>query len=247
MIVSKSSLQAVHVTAKDKDIPALDNVRMERDGTMVGAAGNVVVAVAPVDPKVAAQVPLQNSGAGEATIAADTVRKALKLLGDKMFGGLLEHCDISVRGEDIVFTFTDGKRRHTMDGRAYRHPYIPWQTILSRAMRNRQPGQRVVLNRARLHLLLDTLEKVCPDSSGQSPVYLEFTTDGDIVCRARNAINGQRVVATMKNYALKGSAWLEEGEWERSLYAETTVNNNNSGKRLRVVHTRQIARRLRRV
>lgn len=241
MIVSKSSLLAVNVTAKDKGIPALDNVRVEADGTVVGAASNVVVAVSPVDPKVAAQVPIEDSGPCAATLSADTVRKALKLLGDKMFGGLLEHCDIKTAGDDVTFTFTDGKRRHTMDGRVYTQPYIPWRTIIMRAMHSRRAGTRVVLNRARLHLLLETLEKICPDSSGQSPVYMELTEQGDIVCRARNAVNGQRVVATMKNYTMKGGAWLEEGAWERSLAAH---NDNrlageapSTGKR--------IARRLR--
>jgi hypothetical protein len=217
MIVSKSSLLSVLVTAKDKDIPALDNIRLEADGTVIGAAGNVVLAVSPVHEKVAAQVPLDDSGPGEATIAADTVRKALKLLqADKTFGGLLEHCDIAVHDDEAVFTFTDGKRKHTMNGRLYRHAYIPWEKILETAMHSKEPT-RVVLNRARLRLLLDTIEKICPDSTGQNPVYIEFTSLGDIICRARNAVTGQRVLATMKNYSFGKSAWLSEDEWERRL------------------------------
>jgi len=217
LIVSKSSLLAVQVTAKDKDIPALDNVRLEPDGTMVGAAGNVVVAVSPVNPKVAAQVPLEDSGPGAATISAETVRKALKLLtADKTFGGLLEHCDIDVQEDNAHFTFTDGKRRHTMKGRLYPHKYIPWEVIIEKALTSRE-STRVILNRTRLRLLLDTVEKICPDSTGQHPVYIEFTSYGDVVCRARNPITGQRVVATMKNYAFGSAAWLKEDEWEQRL------------------------------
>ena len=238
MIVSKSSLLAVQVTAKDKDIPALDNVRLEADGTMVGAAGNVVVAVSPVNPKVAAQVPLDDSGPGAATISAETVRKALKLLtADKTFGGLLEHCDIDVDDDNALFTFTDGKRKHTMKGRLYPYDYIPWRAIIEQALGSKEPT-RVILNRARLRLLLETVEKICPDSTGQHPVYLEFTDYGDVICRARNPVTGQRVVATMKNYAFGSSAWLKEDEWEERL----------AGKKKKVAkrERRRPAKRLRR-
>jgi hypothetical protein len=224
VIVSKNSLSAVHITAKDKDIPALDNLHFEPDGTTVGAAGNVVIVVSPVNEKVANQVPLTNTGTSTGTVNADTIRKTIKLLTpDKTFGGLLEHCDLKVQDGEAKFTFTDGKRVHNMAGRTYPHDYIPWRSILRKSLQQRT-GPRVALNRARLHLLLETLEKIAPDTNGQSPVYLEFTTDGDIVARARNNLNGQQVVATMKNYSFKDNAWPHPTPWEEGL--ENDDGNN---------------------
>ena len=227
MIISKQSLNVVLLTAKDKAMPIVDNIHIAPDGTVIGACGNGAVAVSPVLSKVKDKLHLKSTTLKEGvTISSDTAKKLLRNVpNDTVFGGLLEHLDVvSQGGPNVHFVMHDGKQETNISGTKFPGKYIDWETLISRSIQS-ETHKRVIINRARLKLLLETLEKVCPDTSGESPVYMDFTKDDDIIVRAKNLKNGQRCIGVMKTYRYNEEAWINESNWE-SRFTSGKSNHN---------------------
>lgn len=225
MIVSKSGLLVVELTKADNKVPVLDNVHIEKDGTCVGSSGKSVLLVSPVLPETKKSLKniLQESGNDEMTISADTIKTVLKNLPpDKQFGGILEHCNIDKRGNECKIQTTDGKRRRSIIGKLYNRGYLPFKKMVGLALSSseRKSGKRIVLNLKRLILLLSSIEKICPDTTNESPVWIDFTDDGQIVIRAINNTNGQRCIGIMTSYKGIEGQWLEADDWEQSFIEE---------------------------
>ena len=217
MIVSKQGLRVVEVTKADSKVPVLDNVLIEKDGTCVGSNGKSILMVSPVKPETEDSLNnvLQKTGRAKMVVSADTVKQLLKdLPADKQFGGLLEHCDIERQGQGCKVRLTDGKRRRSFQGKLYPRDYLPYRKIVEPALSSRD-GQKVVLNLKRLLALLSSIEKICPDTTGESPVWVEFS-DGQIILRGLNHINGQRCIGIMSTYKGIEGRWLEPDDWEKS-------------------------------
>ena len=227
MIISKQNLLVVHTTKVDSAIPALDNVHIARDGSTIGVGGKMLLAVSPVDEKVKEKLAniLPEEGEGDITISSETVRGILKRFGtaDKKYDGLLDHCNIEKTSEgDCRVTQTDGKRRDRFTGKVYRREFVPYKKVIQPAMQNvtgkgKTESKKIVLNLKRLLLLLQTVEKIAPDSSGDSPVWIEFTDNDYIVVRGINMVNGQRTIGIMSSYSGVEGKWLEPNDWELSL------------------------------
>lgn len=212
MIVSRGNLQAVVNTTKQP--PVLNNVYFE-DGMTVAFNGQTIAVVGPVQEATREEVFVTETPNSSMTISAETVKEVLKNLPvDKLTGGLLEHCDVDPHA---VFRLTDGKRKRTIAGKVYKRDYIPFRTVLQKA-RESEVVQRIELNRHRLRTLLEFMDKACPDASGEAPVYLEFTSNHDVIMRAVNPRTGQRALGYMSSY--KDGEWLEPDSWERNLTSE---------------------------
>lgn len=223
MILSKSNLQVVHVTKNDR-IPVLNNVHIAEDGSTVGSNGQTVLLVGPVQETTKRSVPLDEVGVGESvTISEGTVKDILKNLPrDTQFKGLLEHCNVAVDQEDetkVNIQLTDGKRPHIITGKRWEKKYINYLDVFRRVNQTKHKA-RVILNLRRLSLLLETIEKACPDSLSTLPLFIEFSEEGDILIRTVNQSNGQRVLGVMSSYKDDGGKWLEPDDWERSIYAD---------------------------
>jgi hypothetical protein len=104
----------------------------------------------------------------------------------------------------------------------YRHAFQKANEAASRV--------RVVLNRKRLISLLEALDRICPDSSGEFPVFLEFTNAGDVLMKAQGH-HGQRVLGFMKAYQGGEGAWMEPDAWERGMMNDPGVNPEAAPKR----------------
>lgn len=220
-ILSKANLQVVTISSAEKAIPALNNLRVESDGTTVAANGRVVLAVSPVKEKTKESVIIDETQLPEegCTVPAETVRDVIKNMPkDTNFGGLLEHCDLSVKDTKGQFLMKDGKKPIKIGGSLYRHEYVKYREILGNALKGTLLSSRVVLNLKRFKSLINALDKVCPDSSGETPAFIEFTPNDDIVVRAVNPTNGQRAVAVMSSYKFAEGQWLEHSEWEENFY-----------------------------
>jgi len=220
-ILSKANLQVVKVSTVEKAIPALNNLRVESDGTTAAANGRVVLAVSPVKKKTKESVIVDETNLPETgcTIPAETVKDVIKNMPkDTNFGGLLEHCDLSVKDNKGQFLMKDGKKPIKIGGNLYRHEYVKYREILGNALKSTLLSSRVVLNLKRLKSLIDAIDKVCPDSSGETPAYIEFTPNDDVVVRAVNPTNGQRAVAVMSSYKFAEGQWMEHSEWEENFY-----------------------------
>jgi hypothetical protein len=224
MILSRSNLLAYHATSKNS--PVLNNLHVTNDGSTVAFDGAALLLVSPVLEARKETLPIKDSGpTKDITVSTDTIKEVLKALPvDKKFDGSLEHCDLSADG---VFTHTDGPRDHTIRAKVYPRQYIDYRGVLSAAKASPVVA-RVVLNRDRLANLLTMLDKICPDGTGEAPVFLEFTQDNDIFMRAINPLNKQRAIAYMTSYKGEEGQWLEEDAWERHM--TTSQKSNGSSK-----------------
>ena len=227
MIISKANLEAVHTTKVDKNIPAIDNVHVAEDGSTIGIGGKMMLAVSPVKKEVKLKLNnvLQEKGKGGISIGSETVKAVIKSLpADRQFSGLLEHCNVERSKDDdtqVKITMTDGKRQKSIVGRLYTREFLPYKKLMRDAMTASSMGNegkslRLVLNLKRLLLLLQTIEKVAPDTSGDNPIWIEFTDKDYIVLRGLNMVTGQRVVGVMSPYEGTEGKWLELDEWEKS-------------------------------
>lgn len=232
MILSKSNLLVVGITSVDKKMPVLHNVHVEGDGTTVARNNKALIMVSPVLPEIKEKLEtiLPESDAEVVTIPSDTISSVLKSIpADKKFKGLLEHTDLHTNDElgalnEVNFTLTDGKSNRTISGRKYERKYIPYKEALAQTLERINTGTKVVLDLNRLILLLQTIKKICPDTTKELPVFIEFTDDNDIIIRALNPINGQRVFALMTSYKGIEGKWLNYNEWEKQFF------NNNKEK-----------------
>lgn len=221
MIVTKASLSAVKVARRDKDLPVLDNVRIEKDGTTVACARNIVLAISPPGEARAAEAPVGSTGplTRDLTIPSEYVKGVLKeVKTDKTFDGLLEYVDVHELHKSVsdgAFTWIEDGCPKTLRFDVDSSNFIDYRSVFTRSLNDRS-GVRLKMNRVRLKALVDTLDKVAPDN-GEAPVYIEFTEAGDMIMRATNDKTGQRAVAVMTRYSERGGDWLDPDEWERGL------------------------------
>lgn len=211
MIFSKSNLLSVEITQADKSLPVLDNLHFRTDGSTVAASGSAILAVSPVNERERAAVPIDSSSMAEdETVNRETVREVLKSMPrDTMFGGILEHCDYS----NGRFVLTDGKRTRTISAKTYQNDYIDYRGVFRRAAESRVIHREAV-NLRRFVDLLNVIDKMFPDSSKNSAVFLEFTEGKDIVVRAYDVRGRQQCIGVMKAYDGAEGKWPEKNEWE---------------------------------
>lgn len=228
MIVSKSNLLAVHATRADSNVPMLDNVMIAADGSSCGTSGRSVIVVSPVKEETLDKLKtiLPNNCREDIIVSSDTVKEILKTMGsDRQYGGLLEHCNIEAVARhnagdsgraEVKVTLTDGKRAKTITGARYTRGYVPYQKIVTKAVDSaKKKSVRVVVNMKRLGHLLETIQKICPDGAGESPLFMEFGDAGEIIIRSINFVNGQRVIGIMSSYQGQEGKWLEYDAWEK--------------------------------
>lgn len=199
---------------------------MTAKGECVAANKNCVIVVSPVPDEVSKGLPVQDSGkCNENTFSSETAKHLLSAIPvDSMFKGRLEFLDIKEISEyEIQFSLHDGKRKKTIEARKYNGKYIPFQDIVKRVLSKREGSVKCLLNRARLRILLDVLDKICGDiSSGEAPAFIEFCNSGEIIIRGLNQRTGQRALAVMTAY--QSEQWLEPDSWEKELEGESETS-----------------------
>lgn len=219
MILSRSNLKVVEVTdAKGNAI--LNNVHIEPDGTTAASNGRAIICVSPVTIENRARITfLDNTPQTKpVNVAAETVKDVLKNMPpDKTFGGLLEHTDFA----DGSFSLTDSIRKKKISAKVYPRDYFDYKEAFRKATKAKSQV-RVVLNRKRLIEMLQAIDNVCQDGTGEAPVFIEFTDQGDILLRAQSLANDQRALAYMTSYKEEEGKWLEANEWERGITGAKT-------------------------
>ena len=217
MKISKGNLLVVELTRLDKQIPVIDHVHIRKDGCTVATNGMAVMCVSPVTEEMKEKIPLDEKKMfTDETVASETIKEILKNMPrDTKFKGVLEHCDYASGN----FELTDGKRRRNISAKTWHRDYINYRDVLKNAHKRRN-GQRCVVNLKRLLTILQTINKICPDSSKNSAVFLEFTEDDNIFIRSTNNATDQKILAYMKAYDKKEISWPELDEWEKDLLGE---------------------------
>lgn len=220
MYISKKNMAVVALTKHDKNIPQLNNIRIEEDGSTIGASGRSIMVVSPVQNEIRKRLEavLEDSGMSEMTVSAETITEVEKAIpADKTFKGMLEHCDVKKLGaREVKFTIYTQKRKKVIMGQLFPRAYINWKEMVREACAS-PVVNRVVLNVGRLISLLQVAQKIVGDSSGENAVFLEFTEDNDVIVRGRDATSGQRIIGVMSSYVNQEEQWLSMDEWERKV------------------------------
>lgn len=224
MILGKNNLQIIDMVKSD--IPALNNLFIDIDGSTCAVNNKSLIVVEPVKKEVKEIIPLKENDKDEErerlVIASDSIKEVIKNISkDTTFKGLLEYVNAEVYkdsggGENINFTLTDGKRRKQISTRKGNNDFVKYKDTLRSAFRRRN-GVRLVLNRKVLMKMLSVIDKVCPDGSGYSPVYIEFTEDNDLIVRSERLSTGQRVIGLIASVEQESGGWLKFNRWERML------------------------------
>lgn len=228
MIFSKANLTAVDIAKADKRIPALDNLHLRADGTTIAANGSCVLAVSPVKSADAARVPIEATKmlTDAETVSSETVREILRgMPRDTLFNGVLENCDYS----GGKFTLTDGKRHRTISARTYPREYIDYAKIFKRVGSSSAAVEYTsAINLRRLVDLLVTIDKMFPDSSKNTPIFLSFTGEHDVIIRAVDVRGRQRCVGVLRSYVGREGTFLPADEWEKNLCDSSDVNTSTT-------------------
>ena len=219
MIISKASLQAVALSKRDSVIPQLDNIRVERDGTTVSASRNITLAISPVVKEAKKNLPLTETESCSASIPSDIANKVIQAIGtDTAFGGRLEYADLQNNDGKLEFIIKDSRNKTmVISGDEPSGDWIPWRDIIKH---NAKTTGKFILNRQRLQMLLGVLDRVIPAKGSETPVYLEFTSDNNVIIRGKNYVTGQHVYGVMLSYSGED---LPETEWEQTIrYPKTS-------------------------
>jgi hypothetical protein len=202
-------------------IPMLDNIKIESDGTVVSASRNIIIAISPVAPEAKKNLPIEESPQCSATIPSELANKVIQAIGnDTSFGGRLEYADISKENGKVLFTVKDEHNKTVrIEGDEARGTWVPWRDYTSGY---ESVTGTFILHRQRLQMLLSILDKVIPAKGSETPVYLEFTKDNNVIVRGKNYITGQYVYGIMMSY--KGE-WLAQSEWEDGIRSKAKPAN----------------------
>ena len=226
MIISKSNLLVVNLTKVDKQIPVLDCVRIEENGSSTGGNGRSFITVSPVpdDTKSKLKNVFNDEKSNGVTITSETAKEVLKNIpNDIRFQGMLEHSEIiSKDGKTVRFELHDGARKRSIDGKVNPVSYPDYRKMYNRCLNNKQ-SVKLIVNAKRLLPLIDTLMKISEDTGDFSKLYIEFTEEKDIILRMQNQKTGQRAIGLMWCYKGNEAEWMEDNKWEKEL-----KNGNNS-------------------
>jgi len=231
MIISKQNLLPVALTKPDKNIPVLDCLRIESDGSSAGGNGKSFIVVSSVPESIKNNVSkvYGNDKSEGVTITSETVKEVLKNIpSDSKYGGLLEHTEVvSADGSSVNFVLYDGARKRNISGKVNPSSYPPYKKLFQRAMNNKKSIQ-LVINSKRFLPLIDTLIKCSNDSGDFSPMYIEFTQENDIIMRMINPKTGQRCIGIMWSNKGQEAKWLDESTFEKGLKDGNVVDVNRS-------------------
>lgn len=220
MITSKQNLLLVDLTRVDKNIPVLDCVNVLSDGTTVAGNGRSFMIVSKVDKDIQERLRkiYGDNKSERVNVSSMTIREVLKNLpADRKYGGMLEHADIvSKDGKKVQFTIYDGARKRSIDGRVNPSTYPPFEKLFSRALNNKQKI-KLVLNAKRLLSLLETIVKCSGDTSDFSPIYVEFTTENEMIVRMTNPKTNQECIGLMLPYTENEAPWTDSLQLEERL------------------------------
>lgn len=229
MIISRKNLLIYKMTSQDKSIPILDNVFICKDGSSVASNGMSAILISPVDAAMLEHVIVEDSGGlDEVLVSTESIKEVLKNLPkDTKFAGVLEHCSVGIgRGGKCKFKVYDGKRTRAIDVKHHKKSYIDYRKTL-KTVRDKKVSVSTAINLSRLNGLIAVINEICVDSSHDTPVYIDFTSDGDILIRCLDYKTKQRVIAVMKAYdGVEGNV-PELSSWERDVLG----NGGNGGKR----------------
>lgn len=220
MIISKASLEAHRIGKIDK-LP----LRIGKDGSVMGRSRKAYLISSPLPEDFRTKHPIFKNYPlpTPVIISADSSAEVYRdIKRDTKFRGLLEHTDVEFRGDSIEdglrFKLSDGRRPRLLDVQAQHggeEPKLILRKIFA-ALNDPGKGISACLNTRRLLQLLESIDRSCSDSTGETPVWMALTPEGDIALRAVSRVTGQRFLGYMRAYTgVEGKA-PPLSSWEKS-------------------------------
>ncbi len=245
MILSKASLEVRQVVSRERSGGPLRFVWIERDGTCVGANGNMLMAVEPLDrerlgvPPADGEVGVQGPGV---LVDADVISQVLKNMPRSAKGGTQMQFAVLTRCSEgaVEFACADRQQEKRVVGRMGRGAFPQWRSVLrgARALDGWDGANRFCVNRKDVLLLLGAMESACLDPSGDNATFIEWyggAGGGDggagLILRGVNYFTGQRAIG----YVLPldtGGEWLLDNEWERRVFAQSAGRRKTKKRRI---------------
>jgi len=224
MIVSKDNLKIVKISKQDNKIPMLDNVYFTNEGATVASNGLAVVAVSPVNEQMKEHVVVDDKGLQEdIVISSESVKEMIKNLPkDTKYAGVLEHCVLENRdNKKAKFKYYDGRRGKSFDAKVYGNRYADFKEVFKLAYDDSKhgPNVRTAINLSRLLSMVTIFNEVCSDSSHNTAIFLEFTTDGNFIFRCTNHRTKQKIIGVMKAYQGLEGKIPELDTWEKDMFS----------------------------
>ena len=237
MIYSKGNLHAANITKNDKDISVLNNVHFTKEGGSIASGGEpaCVLAVSPVTEETKENVPLIDSELkDDLTINSESVKEVIKNIPkDTKYGGALEHTDLERDNENINFIVSSGKGRiKRFEAKEFPFEYVDYKEVYKNVF-ERKILAKTAINLKRFITMLETIDKICPDSAKHSIVHMSLTDKNDVILHCENVKNGQRVLGIIKAYEGRESEGLKFTEWERGLTCQKRKKFLRKRKKLR--------------
>jgi len=218
MILSKQSLYSHELVGADKAVPMLNNVHVSIDGTVVSSNSQGMLAIEPVRKEMKDNIPLKDNFLKKSlTITLDSVKELIKNLPkDTLFKGLLEYVSIQWdnKREHFFALITDGHREQKIELNVFDRGYIKFGQMFKKIC-SAKKVHKIVVNRKRLIKMLQTIDKVCPDKTEDSLIFIELTDVNGIILKSINHKNGQRCLGVMNSYKIENIEWPEPSLWEK--------------------------------
>jgi len=231
MIISRSHL----LLEKAVDDDGL--LQINPDGSTFGSNKKVFILLGPVEEELRERLSilLDTPLGNPVSITPESAREIIKNVPkDKKFDGMLEHVNIEEKDETEVKVFTtDGKRSRDLVFKQ-RERTANTDIIGKRIEESltREDAVKVCLNRKRLLKLLEVFDKATEDTSGEAPLWLSFTPEGDVALRGWDYKYGRPILGYMNAYKGDDAQEPPRTDWEYRFKPKSSNLNKRSNKRL---------------
>jgi len=203
MGINKNNLLIFEVASSNKLDSAYHVVRIEEDGTSVASNGRRVVCVSPVPIK----IKYPNNGKvlfEPINLPIDLVKEVAKNIPKMKFEPDVHICKevitISDKTFEKHFSVTESKTAFP----SWRKVFFLIQT---------EPIIPLSVNRKDLLQVIKTLEKVCPDKSGETEVEIYVNQKG-LIIRAQNKETGQKTLSAIQASEIRVK---KLNKWEKEI------------------------------
>lgn len=199
MRINKTNLEVYNIISTDKTMPLLNNVHFVKDGSTIASNAQTLVCVSPSD----------KNDEKDITINSDTIKEVLKALPSNIkFTDQNNLIDIDNYNDKIRFSFSDGERKRTIDAKKYNYEYINYKKLIKREL-NSKVLNKIIINKKRLFTVLQTLEKIIPEKSGEFSIYIEITKTS-LIIKTIHPKTDQNILAIM---LLNNGEWIKNDYW----------------------------------
>ena len=230
MIFSKDSLKVIGIIQKDKAVKILNNVLFTKTGIIIAACRNVIIGIDPIDYTIKSNLHLkENNLVEDILLSSENVKKILSVLpNDTLFKGLLEYFDLYLnkKTNKIEIRLHDGSQEHLIILNRIIDNFIPFKDVFYNTFNsinkngyNAGDG-RIKINLSRLNIVIETIERLTDDKTGEMPLYISIIKNGvnkQLIIQSINIKTGQKIIAISSLVEFNTvTDWIKESKIQKN-------------------------------